>query len=218
MFRRLGRSCYRRRRLVVAAWLLLLLASLPLIPSIPRLLKPGGFADPTLESQRAQSVLQREVGDRDSLVAVFEPADRSGRADEPAFLADIERTLAPLSGLPAVERVVPPGLNRRQIAPDGRVAFAIILLRGQPDAAPRQLGEIQRALAGGPLRPTVTGRPVAYADIVAVSERDLRRAEMISIPLALVALVVVFGSVVAAGMPVVVGGLSVAVALGLLAL
>src|SRR5207244_10085332 len=95
VFGRLGRVCYRQRKLVVAAWLLIVLASLPLIPSIPRLLKPGGFADPTLEAQRAEALLQREVGDRDSLVAVFEPTDRSGRADDPAFLAAVERPLAP---------------------------------------------------------------------------------------------------------------------------
>jgi uncharacterized membrane protein YdfJ with MMPL/SSD domain len=218
VFGRLGRVCYRRRKLVVAAWLLLLLATLPLTPSIPRLLKPGGFADPSLESQQTQALLQHEVGDRDSLLAVFEPTDPQVRADDSIFLAAVERTLAPLDGLPGVERVIPPALNPRQIAPDRRAAFAIILLRGQPDLGRRQIAEIQHALAGGPLHPIVTGRPIAYADIVAVSERDLRRAELISIPLALIALVVVFGSVVAAGMPVVVGGLSVAVALGVVAL
>jgi RND superfamily putative drug exporter len=216
MFGRLGLLCYRRRRLVVAAWLALVLASLPLVPSIPGLLKPGGFADPTLESQQAQALLAREVGERDSLVAVFQPADLTP-ADDPAFLAAVDATLAPLAGLTSVERVIPPSLNPRQIAPDRRVAFAIVLLRGDPDSAPRLVPEIRRALASGPLTPVVTGRPVAYADIVAVSEEDLRRAELISIPLALAALVLVFGSLVAAGMPVVVGGLSVVVALGVLA-
>ncbi len=46
-----------------------------------------------------------------------------------------------------------------------------------------------------------------------MSEDDLRRSELISLPLAAVALLFVFGSVVAAGVPVVVGGLAVLVAL-----
>src|SRR5260221_3848893 len=63
---------------------------------------------------------------------------------------------------------------------------------------------------------TVGGGPVFYADIQSVSEADLRRAELLAFPFALIALVLVFRSVVAAGLPAAVGRCSVVVSLALL--
>ena len=59
----------------------------------------------------------------------------------------------------------------------------------------------------------VAGAPAFYADIETVSQRDLRRAELIAFPFALLALLLVFGSVVAALVPLVVGGIGVAAVL-----
>jgi putative drug exporter of the RND superfamily len=57
---------------------------------------------------------------------------------------------------------------------------------------------------------TVAGGPAFYADIETVSQRDLRRAELIAFPFALIALLIVFGSLVAAVVPLAIGGLGVA--------
>jgi RND superfamily putative drug exporter len=67
-----------------------------------------------------------------------------------------------------------------------------------------QADGIDVALAGG---------PAFYGDVQRVSEEDLRRSEIISLPLAALALLLVFGSVVAAGVPLAVGGAAVIVAL-----
>ena len=62
----------------------------------------------------------------------------------------------------------------------------------------------------------VGGGPVFYADIQSVSEADLRRAEEIAFPFAIIALLLVFRSVIAAGLPAAIGGCSVVVSLALL--
>ena len=59
----------------------------------------------------------------------------------------------------------------------------------------------------------LAGGPAFYGDVQTVSEADLRRSELISLPLAALTLLLVFGSVVAAGVPLVVGGAAVVVAL-----
>ena len=71
-------------------------------------------------------------------------------------------------------------------------------------AAPARAAGLTVELAGG---------PAFYGDVQTVSEADLRRSEIISLPLAALALLLVFGSVVAAGVPLVVGGAAVVVAL-----
>ena len=59
------------------------------------------------------------------------------------------------------------------------------------------------------MRTIVAGGPVFYADIEKASSADLRRGEVVAFPLALIALVLVFGSLVAAVTPIVIGGFSV---------
>src|SRR5207302_10574030 len=66
------------------------------------------------------------------------------------------------------------------------------------------------------LKTNIGGGPVFYEDIQSVSERDLRRAEMLAFPFALIALLLVFRSVVAAALPALVGGCAVVVTLALI--
>ena len=118
--------------------------------------------------------------------------------------------------MPAVERVVPPSQSPRQVAPDQQAAYATLALRSDASDVREILPAIQQALRPTPLEVTLTGAPVFYADIFEVTERDLRRAELLSIPLAAIALVLVFGSLVAGFVPGVIGGTSVAVTLALM--
>ena len=93
--------------------------------------------------------------------------------------------------------------------------------RGAPAVFRLRLGDGSTRLAAGHARSgpetllepgldiALAGGPAFYGDIQTVSEDDLRRSELISLPLAAVALLFVFGSVIAAGVPVVVGGIAV---------
>jgi len=71
----------------------------------------------------------------------------------------------------------------------------------------RHAAGIEVSLAGG---------PAFYGDVQALSEADLQRSELISLPLAAIALVFVFGSLVAAAVPLAVGGAAVVVALAVI--
>ncbi|HUZ84090.1 MAG TPA: MMPL family transporter, partial [Gaiellales bacterium] len=62
----------------------------------------------------------------------------------------------------------------------------------------------------------VTGPPAVYADIQTATSSDLRRAETVGVPAALLVLVAAFGTLVAASIPLVVGGVAVLCTLGLL--
>src|SRR3954447_10619656 len=83
-----------------------------------------------------------------------------------------------------------------------------------PDDSPDALPILRERLHDAPgLDVELAGGPAFYGDVQSVSEADLRRSEVISLPLAALALLVFFGSVVAAGVPLAVGGAAVVVAL-----
>ena len=128
-----------------------------------------------------------------------------------------ETALADVAELPEVTSVGSFRANPMQISADGDTAYTLIQLEPSPEQSQRLMPEIrERVREPENLSVTLAGAPAFYEDIERISEQDLRRAEVIAIPFALIALVFVFGSVVGAGVPLVVGGLSVAAVLGLL--
>ena len=108
--------------------------------------------------------------------------------------------------------------NPLQIAANHHTAYDTIELDSAPEDAHRLLPEIRAQLHSDVLQIDLTGAAAFYADVETVSESDLRRAEILTFPIALLGLTIIFGSIVAAAGPVIVGGIAVIVALACLSL
>jgi RND superfamily putative drug exporter len=198
---------------VVIAWLALGIVSIPFALQAPGVLRAGGFIRPDLESAEAKAVLEREIGLAEAAVVVVFHSDTL-RAGDPAFEAAAAAAVADVPTAAHVTRVVPHTLSSRQVSADGRTAYDIVLLDLPADDSPEALPGLRAALRDQPgITVGLSGGPAFYGDVQAVSEADLRRSELISLPLAALALLLVFGSVVASAVPLVVGGAAVVVAL-----
>ncbi len=215
-FERLGRFSVRRRWWIVTAWTAALLLAAPLAPTVAGVLSAGGFTLDDLESAHARQVLERELGlDPSALVIVYHSP--SLVAGSPAFETAVASATRDVATGSPVTRVMSHLLAPRQVSADGHTAYDVVLLDLAPDNSPDALPIIEQRLhpaAGVEVR--LAGGPAFYGDVQSVTESDLRRSELISLPLAGLALLLVFGSVVAAGVPLVVGGAAVAVALALI--
>jgi RND superfamily putative drug exporter len=213
MFAMLGRMAYRWRWAILIVWGVALLLALPVLPRVAGSLKVGGFSSPNTEAARAREVLQRELGFAPSTLLVVYQSDTLS-ADDPAFQAAIDRSLAGVRTLPSVTGIILPSADPNLISDDGDTAYAIAGLSAGPEEAQRLVPEFEAALVPqDELRLSVTGAGASYRDIETASQRDLRRAEVIVFPIALIALLLVFGSVVAALMPLAVGAAGVALVL-----
>jgi len=212
-FDRLGRFAVRRRWWIVTAWAVILLAALPFAPQAPGALSAGGFILDDLESARAKQVLQEELGAEPSAFVLVYSSDTL-TAGTREWLAAVNEATAGVATAPHVTRILSHALSPRQVSANGRTAYDIVFLDLPPDDSPDAIPPVQAALREVPgLRVQIAGGPAFYGDVQAVTESDLRRSELISLPLAALALLVVFGSLVAAGVPLAVGGASVLVAL-----
>ena len=213
LFDRLGRFVVRRRWWVVGAWALVLLAALPFAPRAPGVLSAGGFILDDLESARAKALLEEELGLPPSALVVVFHSDTL-EAGTPAFELAAAQAMRDVPDAPHVAGVAvapagaAPGVGRRPHRVRRRAArpAAGRLARRGPD--PRGTARL-----GAGLEVALAGGPAFYGDVQRVSEEDLRRSEVISLPLAALALLLVFGSLVAAGVPLAVGGAAVLVAL-----
>jgi putative drug exporter of the RND superfamily len=212
-FDRLGRFAVRRRWWIVGAWAVLILLALPLAPRAPGALSAGGFILDDLESARAKALLQDELGAEPSAFVLVYTSDTL-TAGTPAWLAAVRDATADVAKAPHVTRILSHALSPRQVSADGRTAYDIVFLDLPPDDSPDAIPPVAAALRTVPgLTVSIAGGPAFYGDVQAITEQDLRRSELISLPLAALALILVFGSLVAAGVPLAVGGASVLVAL-----
>ena len=212
-FDRLGRFVVRRARLVVVAWAILIAVAIPFAPRVPDALRAGGFIRDDLESARAKTLLEQELGTPPSALVVAFHSDELV-AGTPEFETAAAAAMRDIPAAPHVVRVISHLLQPRQISADGHTAYDVVLLDLPADDSPDALPILRERLREAPgLTVELAGGPAFYGDVQTVSERDLQRSEIISLPLAALALLLVFGSVVAAGVPLVVGGSSVLVAL-----
>jgi RND superfamily putative drug exporter len=192
--------------------------SLPFAPQASQVLHSGGFVSPDADSERALNLLVQKVHLNLTIVQVIFTSENAsvGSADSPQFIQKSQQALARVRNWSEVSGIVSFTDNPRQISLDRHAAYVNVLFKPDPDSAAKLLPQLESRLQSVPnLKTTIGGGPVFYEDIQAVSERDLRRAEFLAIPFAIIALLLVFRSVVAAILPALVGGGAVAVSLAL---
>ena len=218
MFSRWGAFVYRFRRPVTLLTIVLAIGSLGLAAKAGDELSQGGWLDPGSESARVADRLAAEFdGGRSSLIALFRrPGD--GDAGSPEFQAAIAETLEQVRADSRVTDIV--GYagtgDRRFISTAGDAAYVLIQLDATEEESVALVDELRPKFtppAGTTFQ--LTGFGPLELDSTRQSEADLQRAELVSLPLAGLILILVFGSILAAGLPLVVAGLAIPSSLAL---
>jgi len=219
MFAAIGRFSYRFRWPVVAVWVVAFALGLTAFPRLHHELKGGGFSNPGAPAQQALDLMQRRLhtGLAETAIVFTSP---TLDARSPQFQAAQARALAGVTpatipGLQSVQTYASSG-DTTLISDDGKASLALLVFDSQIEQAQQQVDRIRARLRPDGLTAYITGDPAVYQALETVSASDLRRAETYALPFALIVLVIVFGSVVAAALPVIGGGLAVTVTLGVL--
>lgn len=214
----LGRFVYRYRWGVVVLWAALLLASAFFAPNLSERLKGGGFDGANSEAERVQEILLEEFDASPATVlVVFEGREGSPPARSEEFQKAEERALEDVREIEEVSGVATYSETRDPLflSEDGRKSYAVVSFGVPIDDATDLVDEVRARVRSDELETYVTGAPAVYTDITEASNEDVRRAEKYAFPLALVILVLAFGSLVAAGVTVLIGAASVATALSI---
>src|SRR5215472_5474788 len=215
LFRHLGKIATRFHWLIVSIWVVAIVTALPFAPQVTLVLHSGGFVSPDVESERAVALLQQKLHLNLTVVQVIFTSQHYDAYSQP-FIQQSQQAIAQLRTWPEVSGIVSFTDNPRQVSIDHHAAYVNVLLRSDPDTAPKLLPELEHRLQPVPdLITRIGGGPVFFEDIQSVSESDLRRAELIAFPFAIIALLLVFRSFVASILPALVGGGAVIVSLAL---
>ncbi|MFF0432034.1 MMPL family transporter [Streptomyces sp. NPDC004327] len=168
----------------------------------------GGWEDPDAQSTSAIRVLEREFPASQPNVLLLVDAGPAG-VDSPAVAAEARRLAQRLDAEPGVAgtgsywQTGSPALRSK----DGRQAVIAARIDGEEKAAGAVLERIAPEFRGthGPVRVSVGGPLAVRHEMQTLIQEDLLRAEVIALPLTLVLLVMVFGSAVAALLPLGIG-------------
>jgi putative drug exporter of the RND superfamily len=215
MFGRIGRFAATHARGVLAVTLLVMLGAGALgFTAFGKLRADGGFVDPNAESSKAQELVDRQFGGDSDVVFLLSPA--SGTVDDAANRqagTALTDRLASDRGLTDVVSYFPTKAPQLR-GDDGRHALVVAKLTDTGDV--EQLRNAY-ATGSGPLQVRVGGAGAVGVDIGDQVGSDLALAESIAVPIILLLLVVVFGSVLAALLPLAIGAFAVLGTFALLA-
>ncbi|MFR9779959.1 MMPL family transporter [Micromonospora sp. MS34] len=211
MWRRWARFITRARWSVVAAAVALLAVGAGWGSGVFAELGSGGFADPGSQSASADRVIRAELGGHSAdLIVLYE--SRTATVDDAEFRASLTAAVAALRQRPEVDRVVSYYDTRApsMVSRDRHATYAVVTLRARTDTGKLAEYETLRAHLQAPgLTSRVGGVVAVYTNTDDITKQDVTRGEAIAMPAVLILLLFVFGSVVAAAMPLLVGGLAV---------
>ncbi|TCC58538.1 MMPL family transporter [Kribbella pittospori] len=212
MFETLGHFTYRRRRLVLALTGVLVAVGLAWGTGVFGSLANGGFDAPDTEAANAVATIEQNVGRTGTDVIVLYRSSTQTVAD-PSFRQSVEQHL---SGLPSQDVLSTTTYWSSRsplfVSKDQHSTYAVLTLAGADQeerlATFHRIADQVRT-APSELDAKVGGEIAVFDEVNTQTEHDIVHAETISTPIVLVLLVVVFGGLVAASLPLFVGALAI---------
>lgn len=203
------------RRVLVVAALAMVAAGIFGIP-VANSLSAGGFQDPTSESAQATQLLSDKFARGDMQLVISLTDDSAAGVNSPAARALGTDIAAQLKASPFVTEVssawtVPAPAAATLVSKDGKTGLILAGITGGESGAQKHAKELTDRLVHDRDGVTVRagGEAMIYVQINGQSEKDLLMMESIAIPLSFVVLVWVFGGLLAAALPLAVGGFAI---------
>ena len=212
-------AAVRRPKTVLLGWLAVTIVAGALSGGLNARLGQGGFEVPGSQSLRVHKDLQQRFSGQSADSTVLVIRAESATAKNPAYQQVLTSLATRAKTIPDVTDVVTPAEGGAGfVSKDGHTSYIVVGMGG--DLARQQ--EIARQLAaegaavGNGFAVTTAGSAAFFDRLNAVSRTDLETAERVTFPITLIILVLAFGSVVAAGLPILLALVSLVVTLGAL--
>jgi len=211
VFEAWGRFIFRRRRLVLLAAVVVVVGAAVWGTGVFGSLKSGGgFTPPGSESQRASDIATKAFGrDTADVVVLYRSATMT--VTDPAYRQAVTGTLAALPRDKVLSTVTYWTAHSPQFAgAGGHETYAVLRLAGADDAAQMKTYESISGKLGAPgLTKLVGGQIPTEQTINDQVKSDIGRAEGLSMPILLILMLVIFGSLAAASLPLAIGGAAI---------
>ncbi|WP_369045352.1 MMPL family transporter [Sinomonas sp. P10A9] len=204
---RVTRFSIARPWTVITGWIIVFLLSAAGAIQLDGALSAGGFTNPRAEALTTQADVEKAFGDRPNQVIV---AVDSKAAQDAGSLAPLVTVLEDAGA----STVTGPAQNPKFLSGDRKTAVIVAGFGGDNTTVQNKVPDLQRSLDGklAGTQVYVTGQPALDYQLNVHSKEDATRAEMIVFPFLIIVLLLVFRSIVATLVPLLMAGTALAVA------
>jgi RND superfamily putative drug exporter len=215
---RLGRWAHARRRYVIAVWALIAIGLGIFAPKLPSALSGAMWEVKGSDSLAAREVIDEQFGGLSSQSAAVVIHSDSLPYDDPAFQEVIADAVAVLDSEDAFGQAMPaqPGMDGQTVMIQ---AGSLVNPTEAIRAAERihdDIGDLSTTDDGGDITVALTGSPAFWNDFNHVNEEGMMKAEMLTWPVTAVILVLAFGTLAAAGLPLLLTAAGLLASMGVL--
>ncbi|WP_320668638.1 MMPL family transporter [Patulibacter defluvii] len=198
---RLGRWTATHFRAVALAWAVIAVALGALAPQVEHALSGAGWEATGSESVQARDLLDREFGGRSSSALTVVLHSDAQTVRDGGFRQAIAATERTLSADPRGGRVLPPQPGT-SVSRDGRTAIVQATAAASSNEMVRAADDLKGKLPRvDGVQAALTGASGMWSDFNTANRDAMMKSELLSWPVTLVILVLAFGSLVAAGLP-----------------
>ena len=205
-----GGYIYRNRKWVLVIWVIVILLLGTFALKLPTVLSGNGF-EYKGEYNKTRQLLEQEFGHSKSSIILVFAKDKNVRNED--FRQFIAANFEKLKGFDDAKQIISP-LERDGMIKD-QYAYGLLSFNKDAENLGKEITELKTLLINKTgLKVTMTGEPIIVQDLNTASQEDLAKAEMIGLPIALVVLILAFGGLIAASLPIIIGVVSILCTMG----
>ena len=209
-----GRQVHRFRWFILVFWIVVLVTSVPFVTRIGSVLQSGGYFYSGSEAAHVSNIISSKLHPTPTQLLVVFQSDTTG-VNAPDYQQEVHNFINKVRAFPHVTDIVQSGAGQ-----DGRTTFVTVTFSVNSGTVKDQLDDFKKLLPGdtpaNPARAYVTGDPAISRDFSQITQSDTEHAEFLALPIALLVLLVVFGTLLAALTPLVLAMVAVPVALAII--
>ncbi|PLR98764.1 MMPL family transporter [Bacillus sp. T33-2] len=207
---KLGRFIFKYRKTVIFIWLAIIAFFGFFAMKLPSVLSGNGF-EFNGEYKKTRQIIDTQFNEpKTTIIVLFE---KEADINQQAWEKFIKDSLDNAKDVDNVNGIISP-FEQEGMLKD-RTAYGVLTFEKEPDQIGETIDGLREALQDKKgLKVSITGEPVIVKDLNQASQEDLAKAEMIGLPIAMIVLVLAFGSLVASGIPLLIGVVTILTTMG----
>lgn len=201
-------SKYNLQWLTVICWLLVAIACAIYLPNAGKPFKIENINDPRAESTIAQNKMEKQFPYSGSRIFILYNSNTYTAYDN-IFKSEVTKSLTSAKKLPFKHRIISPYENENQISKNKHAAYAVIQTDLGSQYLSTYIDKINDIQKPEKISMYIGGEPSYIADVHKLSEENLRRGELIALPISLIAMIFVFSGFLPALLTICIGIINV---------
>lgn len=206
LFFHLGKFIYRFRKATILLWCLLILSCTPFLSNIITPFKSTGFIANNSESANTDHFLDTKLGYNSNRFLIIYHSKHL-IATQQEYKEQLKYSLSGLKNFPMKHEIIYPESNKKQMSKDKHTSYVVIIFKDHEPMSKELLAQFKATIKHPKHMSMLHGGEAIFVESVnKQTQKDLYKSDMVAAPVSIIILVLIFGTIIAALVPIILGG------------